>query len=165
MSMSTSDAINLVNDIIQLAIVVFAGLGIYWQLKKANEDRENGTYDSLDTRFTRFLECCSKHPDLEVYNPIKNNWNELCPQQHRRQLILYQILVSIMERSYILYNDTHIAKSEMRKRQWKGWDDYMKFYAKSPTFRHAWSVEGIGEDMDTSFVAYMQQNMRQGDQQ
>ncbi|MBD8872006.1 hypothetical protein [Rhodanobacter sp. DHB23] len=163
--MSISDAINLVNDIIQFAIVAFAGLGIYWQLKKANEDRENVTYDSLDTRFTRFLECCSKYPELEVYNPARNNWDELCPQQYRRQLILYQILVSIMERAYILYSDTHIAQSKMRERQWKGWNDYMKSYAKSPTFQHAWNVEAIGEDMDTSFVAYMNDNMQPGGQQ
>lgn len=154
--MKLADEIGIVNDLVLTITLVITGISIWWQLKKANEDSENGTYDSLDVRFTEFLKECGKYPELEVYNPSVNNWANLNTEQYRRQLILYQILVSILERSYILYHKPHIRKSEMRKHQWQGWRNYIDAYIKSPTFRYAWEVEKIGDDMDTSFVRFMQ---------
>lgn len=143
------------SDLIQTLTLVVAAFSIWWQLKKANEDRENGTYDSLDVRFMSFLEACSKYPELEVYNPLRNNWSELDAAGKRRQLILYQMLVSIFERAYILYNDVHTLKSKSRSDQWDGWVNYMNYYASHPTFRYAWTVEQIGADMDKSFLVFM----------
>ncbi len=152
--MNTQDIIGIVNDSILTFTLLASGASIWWQLKKNNEDRENGTYDSLDVRFTRFLEICCKYPELEVYNPTQNNWHTLSTIQKRRQLILFQILVSILERSYILYNEKHTINSGTRKHQWNGWVKYMNFYAENETFLHAWEVEEIGEDMDTEFVKF-----------
>lgn len=157
--MTTADMIGIASDSIQVATLLIAGLSIWWQLKKANEDRENGTYDSLDVRFTRFLEICSKYPDLEVYAPNRDNWDELDSQQRRRQLILYQMLVSILERAYILYNNTYTLKSASRRHQWEGWVQYMRDYADAPAFQYAWHVEKIGRDMDATFVDFMEKHI------
>lgn len=154
--MTLTDEVGIINDVVLTITLVITGVSIWWQLRKANEDTENGTYDSLDVRFTEFLKECSTYPDLEVYNPSVDNWSALDQSQYRRQLIQYQILVSILERAYILYNKRHILKSEMRKRQWHGWENYMDTYAASPAFRYAWDKENIGEDMDTSFTKFMQ---------
>ncbi len=151
-----------ISDVIQTVTLLIAVIGILAQFAKSNEDRENGTYDSLDARFTRFLEICSKYPELEVYNPLRDNWKELTGEQYRRQLILYQMLVSIFERAYILYNENHLRKSSSRRHQWAGWFDYMKHYAGNPTFLYAWDVEGIGEGMDSAFLGFMQDEIKIG---
>lgn len=161
--MTLADKIGIVNDAVITISLVIAGFSIWWQLKQSNEDSENGTYDSLDVRFTEFLKECGKYPELEVYNPDVNNWANLSIQQYRRQLILYQILVSILERAYILYHKSHIKKSKMRKHQWQGWKNYIDAYIRSPTFRYAWDVEKIGEDMDRSFIVFMQTHIAQVD--
>lgn len=158
--MTTSDIVNFSSVIIQTATLVIGAITIYTQLKKAGEDRENGTYDSLDERFTRFLEVCSEHADLEVYNPSRDNWKELGETKYRQQLILFQILVSIFERAYILYNIGNAKKSINRIHQWAGWVQYMRDYANSPTFQYAWHVEQIGRDMDSSFVSFMEKTVK-----
>ncbi|WP_329741022.1 hypothetical protein [Dyella sp. A6] len=158
--MITRDIISIIGESIQAGALFVAGMSIWWQLRKANEDRENGTYDSLDERFTQFLEVCSKYPNLEVYAPTHDNWNELDSTKYRRQLILYQILVSIFERSYILYNEKHALKSRNRRTQWDGWVQYMRDYAASPVFQYAWHVEKIGKDMDKSFLKFMEKDIK-----
>lgn len=157
--MTLADKIGIANIVILLLTLLPAFASIWWQLKKANEDRENGTYDSLDVRFTRFLEVCTEYPELEVYNPLRNNWSELDEKQTRRQLLLYQMLVSIFERAYLLYNDTHTLKSKSRRNQWSGWERYMGYYAAHPTFKYAWIDEQIGADMDKSFQKFMENKM------
>lgn len=160
--MTLADKIGITSNLILVLTLLATGLTIWWQLRKANEDRENGTYDSLDERFTRFLEICIQYPELEVYNPARDNWAELSAQDARRQLILYQILVSIFERAYLLYNETHVRKSKTRRNQWEGWVRYIRYYSEHPTFLYAWMEEKIGEDMDTSFQRFMTSEIRIG---
>jgi len=154
--MTLADKISIVSDLILALGLLPTAIGIWWQQKKTNEDRENGTYDSLDTRYTKFLELCCKYPELEVYDPLRDNWSELDGQQQKKQLILYQILVSLLERAYILYHEKHIFRSDIRIRQWTGWETYMKDYATRPNFRYVWIEKKIGEGMDTGFFDHMQ---------
>lgn len=146
----------MISDLILALGLLPTAIGIWWQQKKTNEDRENGTYDSLDVRYTRFLELCCEYPELEVYDPLRDNWSELNHQQKKRQLILYQILVSVLERAYILYHEKHIFMGDLRRRQWTGWLHYMEDYAARPNFRYVWIQKKIGEDMDIDFIEFMQ---------
>ena len=125
----------------------------YWKAtKKEQQDRERGTYDSLDEKYVEFLQLSIHHPELDIFErPLVNAPVLTDPQQLLQQLAAFNILLSIFERAYLRY---HGESDDLRQRQWVGWQGSIRQYAERENFRRAWRQSGNG--FDTGFQKFLQ---------
>jgi len=128
-----------------LAIYVFLK-----EKKKERHDREYGTYNALDDKYVHYLELCLKHSDLDIFDVPLHDGVEQSPIQKRQEEILFTILISILERAFLMYKD---QSTRLKKRQWTGWVAYMHDYGSRENFRRAWIK--LGGQFDSDFVDFM----------
>jgi hypothetical protein len=127
-----------------LAILVF----IYEQKKERdNEDEE--VYQLLSDNYQDFLKIALGHPDLHLFSPEKTP--ELNDEQRERMLIVFNMLISLFERAYLLLYDSKM--SSRQKRRWLSWEDYMREWCRRDDFRALLPVLLDGEDPE--FSAYI----------
>lgn len=127
-----------------VAILVFA-----YSVKVAVRDRELGTYSSLDDKYLDYLRLCIEHPKLNLYY-IEAQDMELSATEQTARYALFETLVTLMERAFLLYSD---HSEEVRKRQWAGWDEYCSDWARQARFQRLW--DKLGTQFDSRFVEYM----------
>ena len=155
----------MIKDVIQYLeiidkLVIILGLPIafiqYRRTKrKEKQDREYGTYNSLDEKYLEFQKLCLDHPYLNIFDIEDKLPKELDDKQKKEELILLTMLFSIFERAYLLYSDQY---SDVKKKQWTGWDSYIKSYCERENFLRAWKVSGTTFDSD--FEIYMEKNIK-----
>jgi hypothetical protein len=137
-------------------LVVILGLPIafiqYFRTKrKEKRDREYGTYNALDEKYLEFQKLCLGHPYLNIFDIPDAHPNKLDEKQVKEELILFTMLFSIFERAYLLYSDQY---SDIKKKQWLGWDDYIRSFCQRDNFLRAWEISG--NTFDTDFESYME---------
>lgn len=129
------------------------GIYVYWRNKKSERiDREYGTYHALDEKYIEYLKLCLANPDLDVADMPKVNAATLTEEQSHRQIIMFSILMSIMERAYIMYKDKSDA---MRQAQWSGWDAYIQDWRRRENFAAA--LPFLASEFDVGFCNYIRQ--------
>jgi hypothetical protein len=77
----------------------------------------------------------------------------LSPEQTERKAILFDILISLFERAYILVFERR--PNAQQKRLWASWEDYIRFWCAREDFREALPTLLMGEDPD--FAEYMRE--------
>lgn len=120
-----------------LAIFVF----IYEQ-RKEHEDARESTYLMLSDAYADFLRLVIANPDLRLRSQpaIPDPTDE----QRERMLLIFDILVSLFERAYILVYDENMAGDQLRR--WRSWEDYMREWCQREDFRAALPELLHGED-------------------
>lgn len=115
------------------------------QERKERQNEQEEIYDKLMAHYTGIQEKLFQFPELDVHDkPLAN------AEDARRQHILYQMVVSLFERAYILLASE--TDPEYR-RMWNSWEDYIREWIRHPNFCEALPRLMEGEDKD--FVAYM----------
>ncbi len=131
-----------------IATVVGIPLGILiflYQERKERQNEQEEIYDKLMGHYTIIQEKLFTHPELDVHDKTLSNFEDA-----RRQYILYQMVVSLFERSFILLaSETDPAYQRM----WNSWVDYICEWVDRPNFRAA--LPKLMEGEDKAFVAYM----------
>lgn len=117
--------------------------------QKERREREYGTYDALDDKYIAYLQLCMENPELDLYDLPLEKTVELSAEQKIRQYAMFEILLSIFERAFLMYRD---QSNKTKQRQWTGWDEYIHDYAQRETFRRLWRLRGAEYDAD--FTAY-----------
>ena len=119
---------------IPLAIATFI-----LQEKKERQSEQEEIYDKLMEHYSRIQEKLFEYPELD---------------QHSTP-ILYEMLVSLFERAFILlYGET----DPNYKRMWNSWLDYIDIWSAKPNFREALPALMRGEDPHfTRFMAEITQ--------
>jgi len=153
-----------VKDIVELLdrltvlIGVPAGLYHYTRTtKKEQRDREYGTYNALDEKYLEFLKLCLDHPSLDVFDIPDETPRQLTEEQAKIELIAFTMLISMFERAFLMYRDQSTA---VKRRQWSGWDSYIREYCERKNFRRDWEI--LGDEFDEDFQRYMAQHLNQG---
>jgi hypothetical protein len=121
-----------------LAIIVF----IYEQRReRANEEEE--IYQRLSDEYTNFMKLVLQNADLRILSSEKV---ELTPEQKERKWTMFNILVALFERAYILVYEERMTPHT--RRLWLSWEDYMREWCRRPDFRAALPELLRGEDED-----------------
>ncbi|MDB5477639.1 MAG: hypothetical protein JWM96_134, partial [Alphaproteobacteria bacterium] len=81
----------------------------------------------------------------------------LTPEQSERKRILYDVLIALLERAYILVYEDHMNKQ--RSRLWASWEDYIRHWCRRRDFRAALPAMLQGEDPE--FADYMLRIVRE----
>jgi len=128
-----------------LAIAVF----LYEQRKeRENEDEE--AYQLLSDAYTDFLKLVLDNPDLQLRT--RSHIPNLNADQRERMMVLYEILIALFERAYLLAYEEDM--SDRKRRRWLSWEDYMREWCARADFRDALDTLLVGEDPD--FSRYIQ---------
>lgn len=130
-------------------------LAIYsfvWQQRKERENEEEEVYQFLSDAYTDFLKLVMQNPDLKLRTQSKvSQTSEFTDEQHERIHVMFEILISLFERAYLLaYEDNMVGK---QLRRWASWDDYMQEWCERDDFREMLPRLLQGEDRD--FAAYI----------
>ena len=108
-----------------LAIFVF----IYEQ-RKEREGAKESTYLMLSDAYAEFLRLVIANPDLRLRSqPSILNPSE---EQRERMLVIFDILVSLFERAYLLVYEEEMSARQLRR--WRSWEDYMREWCRRDDF-------------------------------
>ncbi len=127
-----------------LAIGIF-----FWQERKERANEEEEGYQLLSDAYNDFLKVVLAHPDLHLRTnePLAN----ATPEQTERMLVIFDMLISLFERAYLVAHNNDMSPQE--RRRWNSWDDYMREWCHRDDFFNALPLLLRGEDPD--FQQYM----------
>lgn len=125
---------------IPLAIGMF-----FFQEKKERQNEQEEIYDKLMGHYAEIQQRLFEHPELDMHGAPSTD-----PETQRRQYILYEMLVSLFERSFILLAE---ETDPAYRRMWHSWVDYIESWLAKPNFVAALPALMKGED--PYFVAYV----------
>ena len=128
-----------------VAILVF----IYEQ-RKGRDNEEDEVYQQLSDNCQEFLKTALANPDLHLF--AEGKMIELSPDQRERMVIIFEMLISLFERAYLLLYEARMT--EMQSRRWLSWEDYMRDWCRRPDFRAA--LPGLLRGEDPEFAAYIE---------
>lgn len=127
-----------------LAIAVFL-----FEQRKERENEDEEAYQLLSDAYTDFLKLVLANTDLQLRT--RNHIPNLGPDQRERMMVLYEILIALFERAYLLAYAENM--SAQQRRRWLSWEDYMREWCARADFRDALPTLLQGEDAD--FAAYI----------
>jgi len=146
LSRDTWELLSFIVTVFALPVAIF--VFIFEQQKERDNEEEN-VYQLLSDNYQDFLKIALEHSDLKLFSVEKTL--ELSEEQHERMLIIFNMLVSLFERAYLLLYEEHMSAKQLRR--WLSWEDYMLEWLNRADFRELLPVLVRGEDPE--FVVYM----------
>ncbi len=138
----------LLSYVVTVVGLPFAILVFVWEKRRerANEDEE--IYQQLSDEYADFIKLVLANSDLRLRSrdPVG-----LTAEQQERTLLIYDLLISLFERAYLLVYEVEMSKQQ--RRMWQSWEDYMREWCARPDFRAALPELLKGEDED--FAAHL----------
>lgn len=120
------------------AIVVFI-----WQQRRERQNEEEEIYQRLSDEYTTFMKLVMENADLGLLRRRRET-APLEPEQEERKQAVFNILIALFERAYILvYED---SMQPQTRRLWQSWEDYMRDWCRREDFRAALDELLRGED-------------------
>lgn len=126
-----------------LAICVFL-----FEQRRERQGEDEEIFQYLSEEYAEFQKLVLENADLGLTTDAAR---QLDADQIERKHILYDILISLFERAYILVYEDKMDKQT--RRLWASWEDYMDSWCRRADFRMMLPDLLSGEDPD--FVAYM----------
>lgn len=138
---ATSYIITIVG--LPFAIVVFLH-----EQRRERQSEEEEIYQRLSDEYGEFLKLILQNADLQLMRAEVNE-SSLTEEQKERRRVLFELLVSIFERAYLLVFENDMDRQTQRL--WMSWEDYMRSWCRRRDFRQLLPELLEGEDPD--FVA------------
>jgi len=128
-----------------LAIVVFV---LDQRHERRNEEDE--VYQLLSDAYNDFLRVVIQNSDLHLRSDAITP--DLTPEQQERMLLIFDMLVSLLERAYLTAHSDHMTPDQ--RRRWNSWEDFMREWLQRDAFFYRLPHLLKGEDPE--FAAYFQ---------
>ena len=147
MSLETWELLSYVVTVVGLPLAI--GVFLYEQ-RKERENEEEEVYQLISDNYQDFLKVALSNPDLKLFS--REGHAHLTAEQRERVVIIFNMLVSLFERAYLLLYEKTMSQKELRR--WRSWEDYMREWCRRPDFCASLPQLLIGEDPE--FVSYIQ---------
>jgi hypothetical protein len=146
---SARDAWELASFVVTALGLPFAILFFAWEQRKERDNEEEEQYQLLSDAYNDFLKVVLANPDLH----LRTNEPLVDPtaEQRERMLVIFDMLVSLFERAYLVAYKPRMGETEARR--WNSWDDYMREWCRREDFHNALPQLLSGEDPE--FVDYI----------
>lgn len=128
----------------------FAIFVLYLEQRRERQNEEEELYQRLSDEYADFSKLLLENADLQLTSKQLSH-SEMTPEQIERKKIIFDILISLFERAFILVYEEHMNKQTARL--WASWEDYIRFWCQRSDFRDALADLLQGEDPD--FVHYI----------
>lgn len=127
-----------------LAIAVF----VHEQRReRANEEAE--VYQTLSDAYNEFLRVVIENSDLHLRT--LHATPDLSPEQRERMLVIFDMLVSLLERAYLTAWSPRMTPKQQR--HWNVWEDFMREWVRRDDFYAR--LEDLLSGEDPEFAAYL----------
>ena len=131
-------------------VVTIIGLpfGIWVFIQEQRKERINDDeelYLQLSDEYSKFLRLVLANADLHLMTQSAPGTPFNADQIERRN-ILFELLISIFERAYILVYEEHMSRQAARL--WQTWEDYIRYWCRRADFRDLLMTLLEGEDPD-----------------
>ena len=144
---ATWELASYVVTVIGLPMAIFLFL---YQQRKERSTEEDEVYQLLSNAYNDFLKVMMDNPDLRLRS--ERATLDLTPEQQERMLVIFDMLISLLERAYLTaYSD---RMNEAQRRRWNSWEDFMREWLRRDDFYYRLPQLLKGEDPE--FAAYMQ---------
>lgn len=123
-----------------MAILVFM-----LEQRRQRQNEEEEIYQRLSDEYTSFLKLVLDNPDLQLLRKGDAS-QSFTDEQNERKLAIFNILISLFERAYILVYEEKMDRQTQRL--WLSWEDYMREWCRRQDFRNVLPELLNGEDED-----------------
>ncbi len=123
----------------------FAIFLFFWDHRKERQTEEEEMYLKLSDEYANFSRLLLNNADLYLTADSEPP-TPLGPEQLERKKIIFEILISLFERAFILVYEESMSKQTARL--WASWEDYIRFWCRRDDFRAALPELLDGEDED-----------------
>lgn len=113
--------------------------------RRERQNEEEEISQRLSDEYTNFIKLVLQNADLGLLRRARTP-APLDPEQEERKFALFNILIAIFERAYILVYEDHM--NAQTRRLWKSWEDDMREWCRRPDFYAALPELLRGEDPD-----------------
>jgi hypothetical protein len=146
MNLENWELLSYIVTVFGLPMAIYAFI-VEQRKERENEDEE--VYQLLTADYTDFLKLVMENPDLKLRS--QTHTQDLNEEQQERMLVIFEILISLFERAYLLsYDDVMTPK---QRRRWLSWEDFMREWCEREEFRRLLPRLLHGEDPD--FAAHI----------
>lgn len=99
--------------------------------RQERQNEEEEIYQRLSDEYAEFCKLIIDNADLRLRTQ-KDTPPLLTPEQEERRLILFEMLIALFERAYILVYEEDMGKQQ--RRLWQSWEDYMRDWCEREDF-------------------------------
>lgn len=153
MSLETWELLSYVVTVVGLPLAIFVFI---YEKRKERDNEDEEVYQLLSDNYQDFQKVALANPDLRLFSTEESV--QLTEEQKERMLIIFDMLVSLFERAYLLMYDEKMSPEQLRR--WHSWEDYMRDWCKRADFRAA--LPALLEGEDPAFVAYVRDLLQRG---
>lgn len=146
MNLQTWELLSYIVTVFGLPLAIFAFI---MEQRKERENEDEEVYQLLTADYTDFLKLVMANPDLKLRSQCETV--DLNAEQLERVQVLFEILISLFERAYLLSYDEKMTRKQ--ERRWLSWEDFMREWCEREDFRKLLPRLLQGEDPD--FAAYI----------
>lgn len=127
----------------------FAIFLFLYEQRKERDAEDEEAYQLLQDAYNDFLKIVLDNPDLRLRSMDARN--DLNDEQRERTLIVFEMLIALFERAYIVAYEPDLKGVALRR--WNSWDDYMREWCRREDFYYLMPQLLRGEDPD--FAEYI----------
>lgn len=120
------------------------------QERAERENEEEEAYLMLANAYNDFLKVVLANADLQLRS--SSALEAPTPEQNERMLIIFDMLISMFERAYLVAYKDEMTPQE--RRRWNSWDDTMREWCARDDF--FFSLPQLLRGEDEGFQAYIQ---------
>ncbi|WP_334190252.1 hypothetical protein [Noviherbaspirillum sp.] len=127
----------------------FAIFLFLYEQRRERDSEDEEAYQLLQDAYNDFLKIVLDNPDLQLRSATTSM--DLTAEQRERKLIIFEMLVALFERAYIVAYEPDLKGVALRR--WNSWNDYMHEWCHRKDFNNLLPQLLRGEDPD--FAAYI----------
>jgi hypothetical protein len=150
--MTTLEWLEALSYVVTIIGLPFAIVVFIQERRKERQNDDEELYLQLSDEYAKFLRLVLDHADLHLITRSEPA-APFTSEQIERRNVLFELLISIFERAYILVYDERMGRQAMRL--WQTWADYIREWCQRSDFRELLPSLLQGEDPD--FQNYIRQ--------
>ena len=148
--MNTLETWELLSYVVTVVMLPLAIVVFILEQKKERINEEEELYQKLNLEYADFSKLLLQNSDLGLMSN-ENQGTNFTSEQLERKKIMFDLLISLFERAYILVHEDYM--SPQTARLWHTWEDYIRFWCKRSDFRNA--MEELLEGEDPEFKGFI----------
>lgn len=140
------ELLSYIVTVVGLPLAIFLFLH---EQRKERDNEEEEIHQQLSDSYTGFMRLVLENADLGLVS--RTAPQTLDDEQRERRLVLFDLLVSLFERAYVLAWEDDM--NPRQRRRWAAWEDWMREWCRREDFRDA--LPGLTRGEDPDFVRYI----------
>ena len=148
--LSVKELWEIASFIVTVVALPFA-VGVFLlEQRKERENEEEESFQLLSDAYIEFLKIVLSNADLQLRTSTA--LPSPTPEQHERMLVIFDMLMALFERAYLVAYKPQMSSTEQRR--WNSWDDTMHEWCRREDFYNVLPQLLSGEDPE--FQSYLQ---------